>query len=205
MESPLLLEIKPYLAKTTERKIKSFEIPIHIGSLFDYIETISEIEEDEITEEIGKLIGGEVYYSVDEDRFYFKSEQNEKHFEIQNVASGIKSFGVLQLLLRSGVRENTLFIWEEPESHLHPEWQVKFAEIVARMVKRNNYFVISTHSPFMAEILRVVAKENKIDARFYYMDKNSELIEINDENWYIISDSLLRPLREIAYRLFEVA
>ena len=57
----------------------------------------------------------------------------------------------------------------------------------------------------MAEILRVVAKENKIDARFYYMDKNSELIEIHDENWYIISDSLLRPLREIAYRLFEVA
>jgi hypothetical protein len=56
----------------------------------------------------------------------------------------------------------------------------------------------------MVEILRVVAKENEIDARFYYMDKNSELIEVDDENWDIISDSLLRPLRKIAFRLFRV-
>jgi predicted ATPase len=204
VESPILLEIKPYLAKTTERKIKSLELPIHIGSFFDYVETISRIEDDEILKELREIIGGDVYYSIHEDRFYFKSEQYEKPFDIQNVASGIKSFGVLQLLLRSGACENTIFFWEEPESHLHPEWQIKFAEIVAKIVEKNNYFVISTHSPFMVEILRVVAKENEIDARFYYMDKNSELIEVDDENWDIISDSLLRPLRKIAFRLFRV-
>ncbi len=204
VESSLLLEIKPYLAKTTERKIKSLELPIHISSFFDYAETISRLEEDEILKELKKIIGGEVYYSVREDKFYFKSEQYEKPFDIQNVASGIKSFGILQLLLRSGACENTIFFWEEPESYLHPEWQIKFAEIIAKIVKRNNYFVISTHSPFMVEILRVVAKENEIDAKFYYMNKNSELIEVNDENWDIISDSLLEPLREIAFRLFKV-
>ncbi len=204
VESPLLLEIKPYLAKTTERKIKSLELPIHIGSFFDYAETISKLEEDEILKELKEIIGGEVYYSVREDKFYFKSKQDKKPFDIQNVASGIKSFGILQLLLRSGASENMIFFWEEPESHLHPEWQIKFAEIVAKIVKRNNYFVISTHSPFMVEILRVVAKENDIDANFYYMGKNSELIEVNDENWDIISDSLLEPLREIAFRLFKV-
>jgi predicted ATP-dependent endonuclease of OLD family len=204
IESPILLEVKPYLAKTTERKIKSLEVPIHIGSFFDYVETISKIEEDDVLKDLRNIIGGEVYYNIEDGKFYYKSKYYDESFDIQNVASGIKSFGVLQLLLKSGAYENTIFFWEEPESHLHPEWQIKFAEIVAKIVKRNNYFVISTHSPFMVEILRVVAKENEIDARFYYMDKNSKLIEVNDENWDIISDSLLRPLRKIAYRLFRV-
>ncbi len=206
VESPILLELKPYLAKTTEKKIGlSRELPIHIGSLFEYVETISETEDNEILEDLRNIIYGDIYHNIEDGKFYYKSEYYNKSFDMLNVASGVKSFGILQLLIKSGACENTIFFWEEPESHLHPEWQIKFAEIVAKIVKRNNYFVISTHSPFMVEILRVVSKENEIDAKFYYMDKNSELIEVNDENWEIISDSLLRPLRKIAYRLFRVS
>lgn len=158
---------------STHQKIKSLELPIHISSFFDYVESLKRSEE--IAEEI------EIYSSSD----MLVREIYGVSFDIQNVASGIKTFGVLQLLLKSGLSENTIFFWEEPEAHLHPEWQVKFGEIIAKIVEKDNFFVISTHNPFIVEMLRVLAKENEIDAKFYYMDKHSEVIEVNDESWDI--------------------
>jgi predicted ATPase len=208
IESPILLEIRPFLASSyTYRRIKSREIPIHIGSFFEYVETTARMNEydDELFEELREIIKGEVYYDDEKGKFYYVSEDYDTPFDVQNVASGIKAFGILQLILKSGALENAIYFWEEPESHMHPEWQIKFAEVLAKIVKKgDNYVVLSSHSPFMVEILRVVAKENDINAKFYYLDETGKTTEINDENWEIISNSLLRPLRHISFRLFRV-
>ena len=68
---------------------------------------------------------------------------------ISNEASGAKVFIILKLLLeRNKLNENTLLIFDEPENHLHPEWQNKFAEIITNISKETGTRVICiTHSP----------------------------------------------------------
>lgn len=68
---------------------------------------------------------------------------------VSNEASGAKVFIILKSLLEKGlINENTLLIFDEPENHLHPDWQNKFAEIICHISKYLNAKVICiTHSP----------------------------------------------------------
>ena len=66
-----------------------------------------------------------------------------------NVASGIKSFGALQLLLDGYcISNNRPLIWDEPENHLHPQWQVEFAKVIVQIVNSGIPVMISTLSPY---------------------------------------------------------
>ena len=67
-----------------------------------------------------------------------------KQYSPVNVASGIKAFGVMQLLLEThSINEEKMLIWDEPENHLHPEWQIKFAELLVRMTQVGVPIVVS--------------------------------------------------------------
>lgn len=72
-----------------------------------------------------------------------------------NVASGIKSFGALQLLLDGYcISNNRPLIWDEPENHLHPQWQVEFAKVIVQIVNSGIPVMISTHSPYFLQAVR---------------------------------------------------
>ena len=72
-----------------------------------------------------------------------------------NVASGIKSFGALQLLLDGYcISNNRPLIWDEPENHLHPHWQVEFAKVIVQIVNSGIPVMISTHSPYFLQAVR---------------------------------------------------
>jgi ABC-type glutathione transport system ATPase component len=48
--------------------------------------------------------------------------------------------------------ENTLFILDEPESHLNPVWRAEFVEIISKLLPQGGSsadVIISTHSPFV--------------------------------------------------------
>ena len=68
---------------------------------------------------------------------------------ISNLAMGSKLFAIIKMLLKNGsINENTVLVLDEPESHLHPEWQNVFSEIIAILVKELSVKVIITsHSP----------------------------------------------------------
>ena len=81
-----------------------------------------------IYSDISKIINGEITVDLLEGVRYKK---NNKEINVKNTAVGIKSFGLLQLLLKNNRLNNrTLLIIDEPEVHLHPSWQVKYAEIL---------------------------------------------------------------------------
>ena len=67
----------------------------------------------------------------------------------RNMAMGSKMFAIILSLLEKGyIDSGTLLILDEPESHLHPEWQNKFAQIIIFLVKILNVrVVLTTHSP----------------------------------------------------------
>lgn len=80
---------------------------------------------------------------------------------IQEDDKNLKSFNVLsegeqQAIIIRGLielvnNENTLFLFDEPDTYLHPSWQRSFIENINQLASRNEFntsqFLITTHSP----------------------------------------------------------
>jgi predicted ATP-dependent endonuclease of OLD family len=137
----------------------------------------------------------------------FKKQEIE--FDLNNVATGIKSFGVLQLLLQKGLlNSNTLLIIDEPEVHLHPTWQVKYAEILVRLSKEFAIpIVLTSHSPYFIEALEEFTKKHKYEdsTNFYFAEKNedglsSKIISVNNNLSRIYSS-----ISEASYQLRNIS
>ena len=65
---------------------------------------------------------------------------------------------------------------DEPEVHLHPEWQVKLAEILVLLVKELNVnLFINSHSPQFIEAIEVYSiKYGLRNETNFYLTKKAE-------------------------------
>jgi predicted ATPase len=139
------------------------------------IAKISSFDHSKIYKEISEIINGEI--TVD---FLNGVRYNKKNQEIaiKNTAVGIKSFGLIQLLLKNNRLNNrSLLIIDEPEVHLHPTWQVKYAEILVRLSKEFAIpIVLTSHSPYFIEALEAFVKKYKYEksTNFYFAEKNKD-------------------------------
>lgn len=106
---------------------------------------------------------------------FYKGDDGAK-LDISNLATGAKMFSILKMLVMSGdVTERTLLILDEPECHLHPDWQNKFAEIVVLLVKEIGcHVLLTTHSQNFLLALDAMTRIYKIKDRtnFYQAKKN---------------------------------
>lgn len=153
------------------------------------------LEEIPLTKKITQIINGRIRYDTDEKDFIYYKD-NEKH-NILNVASGIKSFGIIQMLLYGGfLNEKTLLILDEPEVHLHPNWQIKYAELIAILAKENINILITTHSPYMVEALEKYSQSNNVKSNFYLTENNTIKSINNNDTLSRIFDKLAEPYDE---------
>jgi predicted ATPase len=192
--------IKDIISKDEERKQV-------VSDLIDYHSIIDEEEQvNYLINEISKTIEGNVSYSKKNNDFIYNKKINGVNHQIKsiNTATGIKSFGIIQLLLKLGIlNERHLLIVDEPESHLHPEWQLKYAEILLKFAKYGIPVLVTTHSPYMVQALSHYSnKENLSESvKFYLAEKENELSTINDvsEDLSKIFMKLSRPLEEVVF------
>lgn len=158
------------------------------------------------TEKLNLIISDVIKGSFEfnsKNQLVFKKQEVE--FEFGNVATGIKSFGILQLLLQKGkLNSNTLLIIDEPEVHLHPTWQIKFAEILVLLSKELAIpILLTSHSPYFIEALEGYSKKHKYEdsTNFYFAEKNKEglsskITNVNDKLSVIYSS-----ISEASYEL----
>ena len=113
------------------------------------------------------------------------SSEDEKKLNIVNYSSGMKTFYLIKSLLEKGViRENGTLILDEPEVHLHPEWQLKFAEIIVLLQKEFGlHILINTHSPYLLNAIEVYSKIHKLMSNTKYY-----LAKVDESNIPIIED-----------------
>ena len=122
------------------------------------------------------IIGGNAKYRGRRSfvsRYVFKDRQG-REFDLEQCATGFKSFSILQMLLRNGyVKENTLLILDEPEAHLHPQWIIEYARIIVLIHKTiGTKFLVSSHSPDMVSAIRyIAASEDCLDHLSFYCAK----------------------------------
>ena len=127
-----------------------------------------------------------------------EDEEDEKKLNLINYSSGMKSFYLIKSLLEKGViRENGTLILDEPEVHLHPEWQLNFAEIIVLLQKEFGlHILINTHSPYLVEAIDIFSKKNGINNSVkYYLAKNDikDVTESIDE----IYEQMYVPLNRL--------
>lgn len=181
-------------------------IPTHIKDFINKMAYAKDIsvgmfnENKELITHVEDIMKGSFRFNKDTKSLYFVSDGN--YFSPINTASGTKTFGVLQLLLQSEIiGPNKVLIWDEPENHLHPEWQVHFADVILQLVQAGIPIVISTHSPYFIQAIRFYsAKYNaEKDVNYYFAEiKNglSRIFEVTD-NLNLVFSKLAEPLRHI--------
>lgn len=83
--------------------------------------------------QIDQVIPGTFEFSSDGEYYV----QNGMKLKISNLATGSKMFSIVKMLLEKGeLDSSTMLILDEPEAHLHPQWQNSFAEIIVLLVKK---------------------------------------------------------------------
>ena len=157
---------------------------------------------DKIKNMIYELIDGQIFFDRDENIFKFKTLNQS--YSMKNTAEGVKQLGIIPLLLENRQLKNSFLIMDEPEVNLHPEWQVRFAEILVILAKETNiHMYINSHSPHFIEAIEVfTGKYNLVEESKFYLSKNvgnnkNEFVEIKRRNLNVLYDNLGKPYAEI--------
>ena len=111
-------------------------------------------------------------------RLAFQLRNSDKALSVKNLSTGLKTFVILKTLLVNGViEENGTIILDEPEIHLHPEWQLLFAEIIVLLNREFGVnILLNTHSPYFLRAIQVYStKYVRSDVCKYYLSEIGEM------------------------------
>lgn len=196
-----------------EEENNAFNLPYHLEYLLKLLKrrkNTSDVYAEENNEKIEyikngiyELIKGDIYFDISESTFKFKT--SDEDYSMKNTASGVKQLGVIPLLLENGqLKENCFLIMDEPEVNLHPEWQLRLAEILVLLARDANiHMYINSHSPHFIEALEVFSAKYGLvdDSKFYLSEelKNGKYSfrEVKRKNLNILYDNLGNPYDEI--------
>lgn len=133
----------------------------------------------------------------------YKKANTDKMLDVRNLSTGLKTFIILKTLLTNGTIEfNGTIILDEPEIHLHPEWQLLFAELIVLIQKEFGvHILLNTHSPYFLNAIEVYAAKHEVNDKCKYylakMNGESSCIEDVTDNIEKIYSKLARPLQEL--------
>lgn len=173
------------------KKVAYIDTPMIAGSQMnggkDYWEKLATLLNDNsqigkkvpLYKNITQIMEGESLVEEDDVRISKLSYKRSdgKIFDLKDCATGVKSFSILQLLLKNGfLQKDTLLIIDEPEAHLHPQWIVEYARMIVLLHKEIGVkFFIASHSTDMISAIRyIAAKEEVQDSLNFYLAEDSE-------------------------------
>lgn len=132
----------------------------------------------------------------------YKRDGSGKILDLRNLSAGLKSFAIIKSLLENRTIDvNGTIILDEPEIHLHPEWQLIFAELVVLMqLSFNLHVLINTHSPYFLNAIEVYSTKYGINeyCKYYLSEADKDnmytMVDVT-ENLEKIYEKLAQPLQ----------
>lgn len=159
---------------------------------------------DTIFGKLNSVSKGFLIHQQEKDSFEYRESNTGVSLSIGNLSAGLKTFVIIKTLLQNGsLEKNGTLILDEPEIHLHPNWQLVLAEILVLLQKEfNMHILINTHSPYFLQAIEVFAKNHKISEKCrYYLAENisdhTSVIEDVTEQTEKIHKKLARPLQDL--------
>lgn len=150
---------------------------------------------------ISQVCGGE-FIKIDGE-FGYREKKDGEILNAGNLSAGSKTFVILKTLLLNGfIESGTVIILDEPEIHLHPEWQLLLAEIIVLLHKEFGlYVLLNTHSHYFLDAIEVYSKKHGVSdvCRYYLSSMDGEFAAIENVtgNTEKIYKKLARPLQQL--------
>lgn len=172
--------------------------------------TIGRIINKEKLAEIFKVFNEVVDADLLENRGEYLLRDKDVPYAVKfgNLSLGVRAFVVLKMLIEKNlIKEKDIIIFDEPEIHLHPQWQIIFAHLLVLIQKVFDLrLVVTTHSHFFVDAIDLYARKYKIShLTNYYLsgvrDQRVEFTEVSncqDELYASMSEAVdsLNDLRE---------
>lgn len=133
----------------------------------------------------------------------YQDGDGKNTLNIKNLSAGLKTFLILKTLILNGeIEYGSVILLDEPEIHLHPEWQLIFAEIIVLLQKEFNVFILlNTHSHYFLDAIEVYSKKHGVadKCRYYLSDSKDGVAFMTDVtgNTEQIYKKLARPLQTL--------
>lgn len=151
-------------------------------------------------------IHGEI--AKDEHGLRFRDTDIHKMVALSNIASGAKTMALLIRGLRNGVMPaDAHIIIDEPETNLHPEWQVKFAQFLVLLhAQFGTRLLLNTHSPFFLKAILTYSDLAEVGEQcaYYNMEKAEgdvlyTAVPKNRESIESVFTDMARPYARLLY------
>jgi len=191
IETPLILNNHDMLIRSqtgldiNKRGSRRLGVPyttLHTKDLFDKLKSnefvffLENDFEEQLKNDIQNIINGEIIYDMDERDFVYI--KNSQKIPIKNTATGIKSFGIIQLLIDNEfINRRSVLILDEPEIHIHPKWQLKYAQLISVLVDNAVPVIVTSHSPYMIEALQRYSDEKNLQDKTNFYLANNSIVE----------------------------
>jgi predicted ATP-dependent endonuclease of OLD family len=190
--------VTPTRIQTHNQKLKrALRMPA-TSNIFE--QTVLDANLKTIREQIDSVVSGSFKFS-EESNYYL---QNGAKVKLGNMATGSKMFSIIKILLEKGELDgSTMLILDEPEAHLHPQWQNAFAEVIVLLVRELGVRVLlTTHSPnFMLALDAHMRKYDMGDRTNFYQTEavggGFVRYQCVNDNMERIYDDFLRYLSEM--------
>ncbi len=169
-----------------------------VGGAFDA--TLNKSMLKIFAEHFKKLNDDEIAFDRDSG-YVIKRKEFATKLILSNASMGMKSIALIRILVENGIlKRGDLLVLDEPEIHLHPEWQLIYAELVVLLHKELGvYVLLTTHSPDFTQAVRVYSKKHGVaDAVSAYLTTGSQMTKlkpIKDKEWDELFDRYIPTIK----------
>lgn len=155
----------------------------------------------DIFKTLQNVVNGEIIISQKNDEFYLKNNEFSEPVSFHNLSTGMKSFIILKMLLEKGcLKDKDVLVLDEPEIHLHPQWQIAYAELIVLLQKHFDLsIVVTTHSPYFVDAINIYSCkygiDNKVNYYLSFSDDDKVGFECVTDNIDLIYKKMASPIQ----------
>ncbi len=151
------------------------------------------VEISEIAQDLRQEIGGE--FKFENGRLSFTSD-DRRDIDKNLISFGMTNLGMIQALLKNNVISKGSFVFfDEPETNLHPAWQVLLTKVLIKLAENGVNVVMATHSLDMIKALEVHTKDKNGDfIAINHFTKEGGLFEFDSDD---VTENLIKSRNEL--------
>ncbi len=153
-----------------EKYLKDY--PLYLDRLYEFLDKkyLDAPDFKELSDELQKLMSGKLNITKSGDIEYLDINNNAMPLSL--TAMGITNIGLIDLLIRNNIiNKGSFLIMDEPEAHLHPEWQVTLIKILYKVAQAGANIIIATHSIDMIKAVELLIKQDEDAKKLISLNK----------------------------------